>query len=113
VKTTAAPIVRAAAGPGPVNATDATEPPPGRATTPAQKRNVIEQIYLAWLRRPQMRLGELLTVATWDGGPLLFCAEDDDLAVLAELAPGLDPEADPTPSERTIPLPLGGQPRAA
>lgn len=35
----------------------------GRAETPEQKREVIERLYAAWLKLPQMRLGQLLSNA--------------------------------------------------
>jgi hypothetical protein len=33
---------------------------PGRALTPEQKRAIIERVLVAWERRPQLRLGQLV-----------------------------------------------------
>lgn len=55
---------------------------PRRAITNAQKRAVIERIFVAWCERPSMRLGQLLENA--NGRCCLFYAEDSDLATLVE-----------------------------
>ena len=48
-----------------------------RATTPEQKRSVIEQIYAAWLAHPQLRLGQLVCNLSPEADP--FNIEDFDL----------------------------------
>jgi hypothetical protein len=37
---------------------------PGRAHTPEQKRELLDRLYVAWLKKPQLRLGRLVFNAT-------------------------------------------------
>lgn len=37
---------------------------PGRAHTPEQKRELLDRLYVAWLKKPQLRLGQLIFHAT-------------------------------------------------
>jgi len=53
----------------------------GRAQTVRQKREVIEKLMKAWVRLPDLRLGQLLTNALGDRD--LFYIEDDALALAA------------------------------
>lgn len=54
----------------------------GRATTPEQKRAVIERIYFAWLDHPELRLGQLIINSIHPGlrCPDVFYIEDETLA---------------------------------
>ena len=47
---------------------------PMRAVTPEQKREVIEDVYHAWVARPDLHLCQLLTNLHPDQD--LFCVED-------------------------------------
>jgi hypothetical protein len=51
---------------------------PGRAESEQQKRETLERLFLAWCRKPSMRLGQLVYVAT--GGRDIFYDEDEKLA---------------------------------
>jgi hypothetical protein len=54
----------------------------GRAITPEQKREVMGRILTAWLRAPDLRLGQLIvnTQRPPGPGPDLFNVEDFELA---------------------------------
>jgi hypothetical protein len=58
-----------------------TNPIPGRAHTPEQKRANIERLYSLWLAQPDLRLAQLIFAGT--GGRDIFSIEDD--AFIAEL----------------------------
>jgi len=53
---------------------------PGRATTEAEKRAVIEDVLRLWLLMPEQRLGQLLLNAMGTDGRRLALIEDADLA---------------------------------
>jgi hypothetical protein len=53
---------------------------PGRAVTDAEKRAMLKRLRLAWLANPELRLGQLLVVATQGALAPLFYIEDDVLA---------------------------------
>lgn len=53
-----------------------------RAITPRQKADVLDCIYGAWTRNPDLRLGQLLMVACKQKD--LFYVEDFELAKLLE-----------------------------
>jgi hypothetical protein len=42
-----------------------------RAVTPEQKRAVVERLYAAWLKVPNLRLGQLIANAV-DGGEIFY-----------------------------------------
>lgn len=58
-----------------------------RATTPEQKRVVIERLYECWLKQPELRLGQLIVNATYEvhqrSGDI-FYVEDEELVKLVE-----------------------------
>ena len=65
----------------------------GRAVTPAQKINVMRRLCRAWLREPQLRIGQFIVAAIRHGNPeytaddamrRLFYQEDGALADLVE-----------------------------
>lgn len=61
----------------------ATNPtPPGRALTPAQKRELVERLLVAWQRAPYLRLGQLINLGVDD----LQNIEDDELIAAVERA---------------------------
>jgi hypothetical protein len=49
----------------------------GRAETDEQKQEVLRRLLEAWRKKPSMRLGQLVYVAT--GGRDIFSDEDDQL----------------------------------
>lgn len=51
-----------------------------RATTPEQKREVIDRLYAAWLKVPDLRLGQFLSNAVSE----IFYVEDGAIADDAE-----------------------------
>ena len=56
----------------------------GRARTEADKRAVVDQLYLAWIECPGMRLSQLLVSATRAQDLSEFClVEDKHLAISA------------------------------
>jgi hypothetical protein len=58
---------------------------PGRAHTAGEKRVIIERLYVAWLRAPELRLGQLLDNAVaGDGRLTLFNVEDEPLVTITE-----------------------------
>jgi hypothetical protein len=60
----------------------------GRALTEERKRAVAERILAAWMRVPELRLGQFISNArAWNGSfPSggLFYTEDEELAILCE-----------------------------
>lgn len=54
----------------------------GRASTPAEKRAVIERIHAAWVATPHQRLGQLIANACCN--KFIFYTEDTTLAELCE-----------------------------
>lgn len=52
-----------------------------RANTPERKRDAVEALLAAWLRCPQLRLGQLVDVAMngLSTGACVFYVEDDEL----------------------------------
>lgn len=56
-----------------------------RAQTPEQKREVIDRLYDAWLRSPDLRLGQLVSLITPNGGDP-FYIEDFTLVEKIEAA---------------------------
>lgn len=54
--------------------------PAGRAFTDSTKRAVIERIYAAWCRTPDLRLGQLIENASYGLRPNQFNVEDERLA---------------------------------
>lgn len=55
--------------------------PNGRALTPEQKREMVEQILRAWERVPDLRLGQLIDQAVRGRGDLFYV--EDHVLVLA------------------------------
>lgn len=51
----------------------------GRAITPEEKRKVMDNIYEAWLRTPELRLGQLMECAKPTSLDDLFYIEDDKM----------------------------------
>ncbi len=58
--------------------------PPGRALTPALKRELVERLLVAWQKTPHQRLGQLIANTLGADGDRLFHAEDDVLIELVE-----------------------------
>ncbi len=65
----------------------------GRATTASQKLRVMRRLYRAWLREPELRIGQFIVAAIRHGNPeytaddalrRLFYQEDGALADLVE-----------------------------
>lgn len=56
--------------------------PKGRATTPDQKRAVLDRVYKVWLKNPELRLGQLMITALNPIGscPAIFYTEDETVA---------------------------------
>jgi hypothetical protein len=54
---------------------------PGRAITPEAKRAAVERLLAAWLRCPDLRLGQMIDNTNVD----LFYVEDDDLLANIEM----------------------------
>lgn len=46
-----------------------------RALTPEQKKEITDRLLAAWLRVPELRLGQMIAVAT-DAHPDIFFVED-------------------------------------
>jgi hypothetical protein len=59
---------------------------PGRAQTPQQKREVMEKLLAAWLKAPELRLGQLVDNAMYlcAGSRTLFYVEDTFLVEIVE-----------------------------
>jgi hypothetical protein len=55
-----------------------------RANTDAEKKEIIDRVYRAWLASPQLRLGQLLECAKPNRLDDLFNIEDYDLVVEVE-----------------------------
>lgn len=55
---------------------------PDRASTPEQKRAIIERLYALWLRNPGLRLGQLFEDAA--ASHLFYYIEDEALLDLLE-----------------------------
>jgi hypothetical protein len=51
---------------------------PGRAETDEQKQEILRRLLEAWRKKPSMRLGQLVYVAT--AGRDIFSDEDEQLA---------------------------------
>lgn len=51
-----------------------------RAKTPEEKREVVERIYRAWLKAPELRLGQLIFVALDSKAYRLSYSEDFKIA---------------------------------
>lgn len=56
--------------------------PPGRAVTDEQKRVVMERLLAAWMKMPELRLGQLLVAGVT--GRDVFYVEDETLVRCAE-----------------------------
>lgn len=56
---------------------------PGHAHTPEHKRAIIERLYAVWMRRPELRLGQL--IASVHESPVLVYVEDDALMDVLEM----------------------------
>ena len=59
-----------------------TSEPKGRASTPEQKRAVIERLYASWVEVPEQRFGQLLSNALLRSSS--FSIEDRALAKAVE-----------------------------
>lgn len=60
---------------------------PGRAHTAGEKRMIVERLYEAWLRVPELRLGQLLDNAVMAGDDdwqTVFIVEDELLVAIVE-----------------------------
>lgn len=67
--------------------------PNGRAFTPEQKRQVIQRLFIAWLKAPRLRFGQLIVNAVYQNRGVsdttrLYNTEDDllveDIEFLAQ-----------------------------
>ena len=56
----------------------------GRAETTEEKRALVERLYVAWLKCPELRLGQFLDNALIGMKPHLFYLEDEPLISAAE-----------------------------
>ncbi len=62
--------------------------PKGRAATPEQKAAVMRELLTAWVAKPELRLGQLISNALYDDGEVsLFHVEDERLAQLCRGKP--------------------------
>jgi hypothetical protein len=68
------------------NTTPTPRKPAGRAVTEAEKRRLIKRLLLAWLARPDERLGQMIMNATHGSLAPLFYVEDDVLGELLDKA---------------------------
>ena len=59
---------------------------------PARIEGVLEVVRKAWHKHPNLRLGQLLLSITADAAPILFFAEDDQIARALAQRFGLDRE---------------------
>lgn len=52
------------------------KPVEGRAYTPKQKKELLDRLYQAWMKAPELRLGQLISASQTTTG--LFYVEDKD-----------------------------------
>ncbi len=54
---------------------------PGRANTPAEKRQIIERLLAVWQKHPELRLGQLIIALGYGSarsGTSIFYVEDEE-----------------------------------